>query len=139
MKNLLACQKVYIAGPMRGLPFYNFQKFVEIEYWLKNVYEVEVVNPVKIDIEDYGIELFVFSPNGDPEETKEFGFNFDLKKALAKDISAILLECDAIFLLDGWEKSAGAKLEKHVAEVIDIDIFYEEEFREEIERFFNKE
>lgn len=36
-----------------------------------------------------------------------------------------LMHCDAILLLNGWETSTGAKLEKHYAETVGMDILFE--------------
>jgi len=38
-----------------------------------------------------------------------------------------LMHCDAILLLNDWETSTGARLEKHYAETVGMDIFYESE------------
>jgi len=42
------------------------------------------------------------------------------------DIRA-LLECDAIYMLRGWEQSAGARCEHLVAAMCGIEIMYEKE------------
>lgn len=39
---------------------------------------------------------------------------------------AALLECDAIYMLNGWEWSVGARLEHHVAALCGIQIRYED-------------
>lgn len=36
-----------------------------------------------------------------------------------------LMRCDAILLLDNWESSIGARLEKHYAETVGMDILFE--------------
>lgn len=45
------------------------------------------------------------------------------KDHMKRDIR-LLLECDAIYLQDGWETSPGARLEAHLAEKIGIPRFY---------------
>jgi hypothetical protein len=44
---------------------------------------------------------------------------------LKRDISA-LIECDGIYLLRGWENSRGARLEKLIADGLDMLVLYQE-------------
>lgn len=46
------------------------------------------------------------------------------KEHMIADIK-ILLECDSILMMRGWENSKGANLEKHIAEVLNLKIIYE--------------
>jgi len=45
---------------------------------------------------------------------------------LINDIRA-LLECDGIYLLRNWEHSRGARLEKLIADGLDLTVLYQEE------------
>lgn len=45
---------------------------------------------------------------------------------LRKDIAA-LINCDGIYLLRGWENSRGARLEKLIADGLDLLILYQDE------------
>lgn len=45
---------------------------------------------------------------------------------LKRDIVA-LIECDGIYLLRGWENSRGARLEKLIADGLDMFILYQDE------------
>lgn len=47
------------------------------------------------------------------------------REHMRKDIQ-MLLECDYIYLLDGWEQSKGAKLEFDVASSCGLKVLYEE-------------
>ena len=88
--------KVYIAGPMRGLPDFNYPRFNACAATLREI-GWHVVNPAEIGAY-YGTPEQI---NADPA-------------LLAAVVSAELhaLEtCDAIFLLPGWEKSTGARQE----------------------------
>jgi len=38
----------------------------------------------------------------------------------------LMLECDAVYMLDGWAASKGANLERYVASQLGLPIFYEE-------------
>ena len=92
--------KVYISGPMTGLPDLNFPAFNRAAEELRAAgYEVraegfEVVNPAEL--------------NPDP--------NTPYSECMRKDLRA-LLDCDAIALLPGWENSRGAKMEFEVAQI----------------------
>ena len=58
-----------------------------------------------------------------------FDINEDLSlpysQLMGKDIAA-LLECSAIFLCIGWEKSKGCRLEKATADIYDLEVLFEE-------------
>jgi hypothetical protein len=41
---------------------------------------------------------------------------------MKRDLKA-LLDCDSIVMLDGWENSNGAKLERYIAEKLQYNIF----------------
>lgn len=82
--------RVYVAGPMTGLPNFNYDAFHDAAGRLREMGH-EVENPA--------------------ENVNESGEWIEwMKLALAQ-----VLRCDGIALLDGWESSAGATLEVHVA------------------------
>lgn len=89
---------IYISGPMTGLPEFNFPAFHAEASRLRNL-GYEVVNPAEL--------------NTDPSA--------DWHECMRRDLAA-LMDCDAIALLDGWQKSAGAHLEMHIAHRIGIEI-----------------
>ena len=81
--------KIYISGQISGLPLDEVKaKFHDAE---QQIIErgYEAVNPLK---------------NGIPDS-----------EPMAADI-VLLLDCDAIYMLPGWEASKGATLEKNIAE-----------------------
>ena len=91
---------VYIAGPMTGLADFNYPTFNAWENVLKMV-GWQVLNPAKI---------------GEPFGTaEEINANPKLLKAVINAELAAVAGADAIFLLEGWEKSAGARRELAVA------------------------
>lgn len=81
---------VYISGPMTGLPDLNAYEFSFAEARIKSA-GMKPVNPHTLC---------------DP--------SWDWQKCMRADVKA-LCDCDAIFLLQGWEKSNGAQLELHIA------------------------
>lgn len=84
--------KVYISGPISGIPYEEVEKaFNEAEVMLQER-GYEVVNPLK---------------NGLPRESTWFQhMRADLK---------LLLDCDVIYMLDGWNNSKGAQIELKIA------------------------
>lgn len=91
---------VYIAGPMTGKEDFNYPTFNAWENVLKMV-GWQVLNPAKI---------------GEPFGTaEEINANPKLLKAVINAELAAVAGADAIFLLEGWEKSPGARRELAVA------------------------
>jgi hypothetical protein len=91
-------KRVYISGPMTGLPELNFPAFHAEAQRLRGI-GLEVVNPAEL--------------NQNPAATWNDCMRTDLKA---------LLDCDTLALLPGWQKSSGAHLEMHVAHRVGIEI-----------------
>jgi hypothetical protein len=104
-------KKIYIAGPMTGLPDLNFPAFHGEASWLRAMGN-EVINPAEIN--DEGLAVMAFTA----EEYQEHW-----RKCMRADI-AQLVTCDAIHMLDGWEKSCGATLEHHIARTLGMAITF---------------
>lgn len=85
-------KRIYIAGPMTGLPEFNFPAFHAEAARLRGL-GFEVENPAE-------------NPKP-PSPTWE---------AYMRMAIAQVVTCDTVVLLPGWENSRGAKLEKHIAE-----------------------
>lgn len=103
--------KVYLSGPMRGLPSGNRRAFADNAEMLR----------------DYGHE--VFSP-GEHEVTEDF----KISDALRTDLAWICNHAEVVLLLPGWEHSLGARAEEATARalgipVMPIDIFTDTFFR----------
>lgn len=119
--------KVYIAGPMRGYPAFNFPAFhaaaakLRAEGW-------EVFNPAEKDEERYGADFAASYPTGDIQAATDAGFS--LRDALAADLSWICKHADAIALLPGWENSRGACAERATAVALGLRIILLEEIME---------
>jgi hypothetical protein len=82
---------IYIAGPMTGLPGFNYETFHAVSKGLRNL-GFAVRSPAELYIEPYP----------------------SYEEAM-KGCLLTLLHCDTITLLPGWERSKGATLEAHVA------------------------
>lgn len=86
-----ALPKLYVAGPMTGLPEYNYPAFDAAAAALRQA-GYQVVNPA----ED-GLPL-------------DAPWEHHLRLAIAK-----LMSCQAVATLPGWHRSKGAQLEVHNA------------------------
>lgn len=99
----------YLAGPMRGIPLWNFPAFDDYATWLRGA-GWDIVSPADLD-RDAGFTEFT--------ETLPDGF---IHEALRRDVEA-LLTVEAIVLMPGWQDSTGAKFELSVAENLGLDVF----------------
>jgi len=80
--------KIYLAGPMSGLPNYNKAEFNKAAAFLRAKGN-EVFNPAELDMPGYGVKEV---------ERAAFAIEFEY----------ICREAEAIALLPGWENSRGA-------------------------------
>lgn len=105
-------ERVYIAGPMRGLPDENRQAFRDAAMrWREAGYEV--ISPVELD--------------------DQYGYH-DFSEAMKRDIP-FLFTCQIIALLPGWQYSEGADIETSIAKVCGIkwyDAITMEPFKETV-------
>ena len=91
-------RRVYLSGPMTGLPGLNFPAFNAAASALR-AQGLEVVNPAEL--------------NPDPTMSWEACMRADIKA---------LCDCDTIALLPGWERSKGAHLEVHIAHRLGLQV-----------------
>jgi len=111
-------KKIYIAGAMTGIKDFNFPSFDDARDWIVQCGGV-AINPADID------RAFGFEGIGMSGDHSELGWSKSkLGDVIARDIKA-LSECDAIYLLEGWESSKGANIELAFALMIDLEVFYQ--------------
>ena len=98
--------KVYISGPISGATAYrqSFEKAVE---YLKHL-GYDVVDPSIID-----------PPNKD---TIFESWDYYMREAIK-----LMMDCDRIYMLEGWEESYGAKIEHMLAKELRMSCLYEVE------------
>jgi hypothetical protein len=96
---------VYLAGPMRGYPDFNFPAFFEATKDLE-ARGYEVLSPAAHDVE---IGLDYTNPD-------LVGQGFDLEKSMEWDLGSVLVS-DAVVVLPGWRASTGVGHEVAVARV----------------------
>jgi hypothetical protein len=103
--------KIYIAGPMLGKEDRNFPAFFAAEEKLKKL-GYDVVNPARLskDLADKMTE-------GDLDRIPR-------KEYIKQDLLS-LVTCDAIYMLDGWDNSCGATVEKRVAHELELQILFD--------------
>lgn len=115
--------KIYIAGKMRGVPYYNFPAFDHAKMKLLKAGH-KAVSPADLDRENGFDPMKMAWP--DDYNWNKIPDGFDFMCCVDRDIEAVK-ECDAILLLKGWESSSGARAEKALAEWLGKKILYEEE------------
>lgn len=91
--------KIYIAGPMTGYAEMTFPAF-HAEAARLRALGFEVISPAEVDV--------------GPNQTWLSCMRADIK---------VLVECDAIALLPGWEQSKGAKVEHAIARGLEMRVF----------------
>jgi Domain of unknown function (DUF4406) len=114
--------KIYIAGPMRNYPEFNFPAFHKAALDLRKEGHF-VFSPAEKDEEVHGKDFSTYYPEGNLSDAEANGFS--LRRALGDDLAWVCKEADAVYLLHGWEKSKGALAEKATAEALGLEIIYE--------------
>lgn len=112
--------RVYLAGPMRGIPEFNFPAFHKAAKVLRAMGH-EVFNPAESDEEVYGEGFASGNLTGNEEEAAAQK-GFSLREALERDLTWITRHAEAIALLPGWEKSRGARAEYSTAEALGLSM-----------------
>ncbi len=97
-------KRIYISGPMTGLPELNFPAFHAAAAKLRQ-HGHQAVNPAELN----------------PDTTSSW---HDCMRA---DIKA-LCDCTSLALLPGWQNSSGAQLELHIAHRLGLEIKTLDEF-----------
>ena len=110
--------KIYLAGPMRGIPEFNFPAFYNAAALLRSQGH-EVFNPAERDNAHHGTDISKGNVTGcEAQAAKEHGFN--LRDALKDDLTFICQHADAIALLPGWERSKGVAAELATARALGL-------------------
>ena len=98
-------KKIYISGPITGLERHVYlNNFDDAELKLRAM-GYKVINPTKLLPSRF---LWIY---------KIIGY----KLTLLYDIWH-LLNCDGIYMIDGWQWSKGARLERAIAQLFNIEL-----------------
>jgi len=96
---VMKAKRVYISGPMTGYDDFNYPAFFAAEDRLKG-WGYKVINPARNQMQN----------------TWHGYLRLDIKQ---------MMDCDAIYMLSGWESSKGSNIEFWLAEQLDFEIMYE--------------
>jgi len=99
--------KLYLAGPMRGIPLFNFPAFSEATQNLRALGH-EVWSPAEHDVTKDGFNPSTDQPRG-------------MAHYMERDLPEVC-RADAVAVLPGWRDSVGARLEVTVAQACGIPI-----------------
>lgn len=115
----MSSKTYYLAGPMSGIPFFNFPKFHQITKELRDA-GYNIISPAELDSPEIQAEAMQSKDgliNGampaDVKDGKVGGETWG--QILARDVRIVADEVDGVICMDGWEKSRGARLEVFVA------------------------
>lgn len=108
--------RIYIAGPMRGKPFFNFPAFdAARDVWIAKGWHV--TSPADLDRFHEDFDAITANCTGFEAFPPD-----QFHRCMKRDIEA-LLDCDAVAFLPGWEHSRGANVEFQVAKAIGLDLY----------------
>lgn len=102
--------KWYLAGPMSGIPQFNFPAFFKASEDLRSM-GFDIISPAEID-DPKTKAAALASPDGAPGSGSAHGQTWG--DFLARDVKLIADSVKGIIFLNGWEKSRGARLEAFV-------------------------
>ena len=121
--------KYYIAGPMTGIPYFNFPAFDKAKKFIEdNFAQNEIFSPA-----DHDRALLGKPNNWLPKITDSDGaWKFwsipnapELRRMLGDDLAWIAKNATDIYMLKGWENSRGAGAEWALARALGLRFHYQ--------------
>lgn len=98
--------KIYIAGKITGLPLSEVKEKFKHHSELLQLKGYTAVNPIEVS----------------PFHASKTWYDY------MKDCIVALMDCEAIYLLEDWGQSKGARLEYAIAKELGLDIFIHGDF-----------
>ena len=114
--------KIYLAGPMRGIPHLNYPAFAAARTKLRAGGH-EVFCPAEHSLKQHGQEFADGNFDGCARQA-ERDYGFSLRRTLGEDLAWLCAHAEAIALLPGWERSLGAPAEHAAALALGLDKIY---------------
>ena len=109
--------RLYVAGPMRAIPHYNFPDFDATAADLR-AQGHDVVSPTDIDRE-HGFDAMTLPPDSDWNAFPP-GLTFEI--VMERDLAAVRT-CEGLVLLPGWQHSVGTNMELDEAKRLGLQVF----------------
>lgn len=112
-------RRIYISGPMSGIPNFNASAFNNAERKLRNAGWFPI-NPIAVDA--------LHGDTYEKERSTGVWISDHRTKYLKRDLEMIMSDTDpidAVYMLRGWTNSRGATVENAVARALDKEIYYE--------------
>lgn len=100
----------YLAGPMTGIPQFNFPLFDRAAAALR-ARGLSIMSPAEMDDPETR-RLAMLSQDGKMGDASPNGQTWG--DFLARDVKLVADKCDSMILLPGWARSRGARLEAFV-------------------------
>lgn len=119
--------RIYIAGPMSGIPYFNFPAFDDAEEILIHR-GFQPFNPASNDRNLLGKPpLWIPTVADQTDNWTRWSIPNapSLRKMLSDDLNWICHQAEAIFMLKGWESSKGARTEHSLAHALNLKIIYQ--------------
>ncbi len=98
----MTAKRIYVAGPMTGLPESNYPAF----------------NAAAAILREQGFDVVNPAENNLPADSTWQDY---MRVALRQEVA-----CDVVFLLPGWKRSRGARIEHHVARGLGLEVWFAE-------------
>jgi hypothetical protein len=114
--------RLYLAGPMSNIPQHNFPAFLEAADALRDA-GFDIISPAEID-KPSTRKLALSSKDGSIERLDQTWGDL-----LSRDIKIVADEVDGVIVIDGWQKSMGARLETYCAYVRDKPVYNYNHFK----------
>jgi len=112
--------KIYLAGPMSGIPKFNFPAFLAAADQLRAEGH-EVFGPGEGDSKRVGSGWW---EDSDGAHTAKMPPGINYRDCLRADVNWILDHAEAVAHLPGWEKSHGVRVEHSLAVALDLKMIY---------------